>query len=223
MSHRELPALFRGLTGRLDQVVQFDALVLVLHDAATNTMCLRLLETTEPDPIRGEFALPVEDDPAGMVWKTQQPLITSTVYELKRWPRLLELVEPTGVQSNCWLPLTTVRQRLGALVFASKQPSAYDGADLGFMQLVANQVAVAIDNALAFQEIEALKDQLSQEKAYLEEEVRTDQNFGDVVGASDALPGSSRKLRLSPRPIPPFSFVAKRALARSLLLVRCTT
>ena len=62
-------------------------------------------------------------------------------------------MQPYGVQSFCWLPLTTARRRLGTLVFACKQPSAYDTADMGFLQLVANQVAVAIDNALAFQEI----------------------------------------------------------------------
>jgi formate hydrogenlyase transcriptional activator len=65
---------------------------------------------------------------------------------------------------------------------------------VGFLQLVANQVAVAVENALAFQEIEAafreiqsLKDQLAQEKAYLEDEVRTEQHFGEIVGRSPAL------------------------------------
>lgn len=187
MSHREPSALFRDLAQRLDHVVQFDALALVLHDAVSNSMCLHVLETSEPDAPQGIFALSVEDDPAGMVWKTQQPLITAAVSELKRWPGLLEWVEPTGIQSICWLPLTTARQRLGALVFASKQLSAYDASDLGFLQLVANQVAVAIDNALAFQEIESLKDQLSQEKAYLEEEVRSDHHFGEIVGESAPL------------------------------------
>ena len=133
------------------------------------------------------LALPVEDDPAGLVWQDQQPLITSSVTELGRWPGFLERVQPYGVQSFCWLPLTTARRRLGTLVFMSKQPSAYDTADVGFLQLVANQVAVAIDNALAFQEIAALKDQLSKEKAYLEEEARTEHNFEDIVGRSAAL------------------------------------
>ena len=121
------------------------------------------------------------------MWQTQQPLITSSVDELRRWPRLLERVQPYGVQSYCWLPLTTARRRLGTLVFTSKQPSAYDAADVGFLQLVANQVAVAVENALAFQEIEALKDKLAKEKAYLEEEVRTEHNFGEIVGESAAL------------------------------------
>ena len=74
------------------------------------------------------------------------------VTELERWPGFLDRVPPFGVQSLCWLPLTTARRRLGALILHAKQPSAYDTADVGFLQLVANQVAVAVDNALAFQE-----------------------------------------------------------------------
>ena len=89
--------------------------------------------------------------------------------------------------SGCFLPLTTARRRLGTLVFSCKQPSAYDTADEDFLRLVANQVAVAVENALAFQEIEALKDQLAQEKAYLEEEVRSEHDFGDIVGENAAL------------------------------------
>ena len=58
---------------------------------------------------------------------------------------------------------------------------------MGFLQLVANQAAVAVENALAFQEIAALKDQLAKEKAYLEEEVRTEHHFGEIVGESAAL------------------------------------
>ncbi len=58
---------------------------------------------------------------------------------------------------------------------------------MGFLQHVANQVAVAVENALAFQEIEALKDKLAKENAYLEEEARTHHNFGEVVGESAAL------------------------------------
>jgi formate hydrogenlyase transcriptional activator len=96
-------------------------------------------------------------------------------------------VQSYGVQSYCWLPLTTARQRLGTLVFTSKQPSAYDAADMDFLQQVANQVAVAVENAVAFQQIEALNDRLHRENVYLEEEVRAEHNFGEIVGESVAL------------------------------------
>ncbi len=187
ISHRELPALFHELAGQLVQVVHFDALSLVLHDDAADTMHLHVLETAEPIPAGLAIVLRPEDDPAGLVWRTQQPLITSNVDELRRWPRLLERVEALGVHSYCWLPLTTARRRLGALVFASKQPGTYDGSDTNFLQLVANQVAVAVESALAFEEIEALRDKLAKEKAYLEEEVRTVHHFGDIVGENAAL------------------------------------
>jgi formate hydrogenlyase transcriptional activator len=194
VSHRDLSALFHELAGRLHHVVRFDYLSLVLYEAASNTLCLHVLETSEPTPYPSGSRFPVGDNPAGRAWQTQQPLIISNVAEQRRWPEYLERAQPFGVQSSCQLPLTTARRRLGTLVFACKQPSAYDAADVGFLQLVANQVAVAVENALAFQEIEAafreiaaLKEQLAKEKAYLEEEVRTEHHFGEIVGESAAL------------------------------------
>jgi formate hydrogenlyase transcriptional activator len=175
------------LGARLQQVVRFDYLALVLHEAATDIMRLHVLQASEPSALPSVLALPVGDDPAGLVWQTQQPLIISSPAELRRWPRFLEQVRPSGGQSCCQLPLTTARQRLGALVFASRQPSAYDTADLDFLQQVANQVAVAVENARAFQKIKALNDRLHRENVYLEEEVRAEHNFGDIVGESAAL------------------------------------
>ncbi len=189
VSCRDLSGLLHALAGQLEQVAHYDALSLVLHDAATDTMRLHVLETGEAVERNLEIVLSPDDDPAGLVWRTQQPLVTSNLDELRRWPKFLERVERYGVQSYCWLPLTTARRRLGALVFTSKRTAAYDGAGLPFLQLVANQVAVAVENALAFQEIEALKEKLAEEKAYLEEEVRTEHHFGDIVGENAALRG----------------------------------
>jgi formate hydrogenlyase transcriptional activator len=187
VSHRDLPTLFQELAGPLHQVVRFEILALVLHEPASNSMRLHILEAMAPTGLPPGLTLPIEDDPAGWVLQTQRPLVISDAAEETRWPRFLELVRPTGARSCCQLPLTTARRRLGTLVFGSKEPSAYDTEDLGFLQLVANHVAVAVENALAFEEIAALKDQLCQEKAYLEEEARIEHDFGQIVGRSPAL------------------------------------
>jgi formate hydrogenlyase transcriptional activator len=191
VAHRDLPALFHELAGRLQQVVRFDYLGLYLHQAEGNALRLHVLEPALPS---AALSVAVGETPAGLVWQSQQPLMISNLAEGKRWPKFQDRVLPHGIQSFCWLPLTTARRQLGTLNFACKQPSAYDGADLGFLQLVANQVAVAVENALAFQEIEAafreieaLKDKLAKENAYLEEEVCTGHNFGEIVGDSTAL------------------------------------
>jgi formate hydrogenlyase transcriptional activator len=115
--------------------------------------------------------------------------------ELKPWPRLLEILQPYGIQSYCWLPLTTARQRLGTLNFTSRQVGVYETADLDFLQHVANQVAVAVENALTFQELTALKDQLAQEKAYLEDEIRTE-HFKGMVAVSAALREALKKVEI---------------------------
>jgi formate hydrogenlyase transcriptional activator len=187
VSHRDLHALFHDLAGRLQQVVRFDYLVLVLHDAADNMMRRHILESANSSPVQVPGALPVDEGPAGWVWQTQQPLILSNLAEETRWPPFRELVKPLGMHSGCALPLTTARQRLGALAFLSSQAAAYDDADMDYLQLVANQVAVAVENAQAFECIERLKEKLSQEKVYLEEEIRTEHNFDEIVGESAAL------------------------------------
>jgi formate hydrogenlyase transcriptional activator len=184
-AHRDLAALFHELAGRLHQVVRFDYLGLLLHEPASNTLRMHVLEPAEPTLPSLTFS--VEDSPAGLVWQTQQPLIVPNLAEQRRWQQPTERARAYGVQSICELPLTTARRRLGTMAFACKQPAAYAGSDAGFLQLVANQVAVAVENALAFQEIEALRDQLAKEKAYLEEEVRTEHDFGEIIGESAAL------------------------------------
>jgi formate hydrogenlyase transcriptional activator len=188
ISHRDLPALFHDLAGRLQWVVRFDYLILVLHDKAHHSMRLHVLETAEPTSAQAGMLIPVQESPAGLVWQTQQPLIVPNLEEESRWPRLRdEVFRPHGMNSSCYVPLTTARHHLGTLAFVSKQRDAYNDADVAFLQLVANQVAIAVENALAFSCIETLKEKLTREKVYLEEEIRTEQNFDEIVGESAAL------------------------------------
>jgi formate hydrogenlyase transcriptional activator len=186
--HRDLASLFHELSDRLHDVVSFDCLGAVLHDAANNTVRIHILEPAEPDLRAGPVnLLPADQTPAGWVVDNQKAMVVSSLAEYNRWPAILKNVQEYGVQSCCELPLTTARRKLGTLIFASKQPAAFQEAEVHFLQLVTNQVAVAVENALAFQEIEALKDKLAKEKAYLEEEVRTEHDFGDIVGESKTL------------------------------------
>ena len=186
--NRDLPALFHDLAARLHELVRFDWLSLMLHDAANNALRRHVLEPPVPNLPPALATVSTEGSPDGLVLQTQKAMCFPDLSELgRRWPDQIELLRPFGVESTCGLPLTTARRRLGTLVFASGELGAYSQPDMQFLQLVANQVAVAVENALAFQEIEALKDKLAKEKAYLEDEVRTEHNFGDIVGESPAL------------------------------------
>jgi formate hydrogenlyase transcriptional activator len=187
VAHRDLRALFHDLAGQLREVVRFDALALVRYDADNGLMHRHMLDHAEPFPVEPPAAFAVDDEPGGQVLRTQQPFILSTLAQAAAWPRYLERVRPLGAESVCILPLTTARQRLGTLVFVSRQPGAYDAVDLDFLRRVATQVAVAFENALAFECIEQLKEKLEKEIIYLEEEIRSDRNFEEIVGESAAL------------------------------------
>src|SRR3981189_1333450 len=123
VSHRDLATLFHDLAGRLHLVVRFDYLACSLHEATSNTMRLHVLETTEPIPVPAPRPSSVEEDPGGRVLQTQHPLIVSNVAEESRWPQFPERAKPYGVNSSCFLPLTTARRPPGVLIFACKQPA----------------------------------------------------------------------------------------------------
>ena len=70
---------------------------------------------------------------------------------------------------------------------ASRRADAFPHQDVELLQQVSAQIAIAVENALAFKQIDALKDKLSEEKLYLEEEIRSEFNFEEMVGDSQAL------------------------------------
>ena len=166
--HRDLGELFHDLAGRLHRVVQFDYLNLVLHDTARNVMRLHILETSQPTRVRPGLELPVGETPAGTVWETQQPLVVADIEQESRYPTLLQTLRQEQVKSFCMLPLTTAHRRLGALGFGRTILHRYSEAEVEFMQQVARQVAVAVDNALNYRSAQAYQQQLAQQRDRLQ-------------------------------------------------------
>ncbi len=162
--HRDLGELFHDLAQRLHRVVQFDYLNLVLHEAAREVMRLHILETTQPTRVQPGMEFPVAETPAGWVWETQQPFIVADIDQEKRFPALMQLLREEQVKSFCLLPLTTAHRRLGALGFGRRVLHRYTGEEAAFMQQVAKQVAVAVDNALNHQSAQAYQQQLARER-----------------------------------------------------------
>lgn len=162
--HRDLDGLFRDLAKRLPHIVPFDYITLILHDSARNVMRLHVLVVPESSTIRPGMEFPVDESPGGLVWKTQQPLVVQDLAMESRFPKLTPLLLENGVQSICLVPLTTALGRLGAMGFGSLQRRVYRDAELDFMQQVASQVAVAVDNVLHDESARAAQRQLTRER-----------------------------------------------------------
>ncbi|HJZ63933.1 MAG TPA: sigma 54-interacting transcriptional regulator [Candidatus Acidoferrum sp.] len=181
---RDLPALFHELAIRLHSVVDFDFLTLLLYDAAKNVIRLHVLEAREARQTPQDAEYAVRDHPAGLVWQTQQPYVVPDVMSDERFQNFTARLKEVGVRSIAIVPLTTAQRRLGAMGFGRLVPEKLTDGEVQFMQKVAAQVAVAVDNALNYETSQAYQKQLSQERDRLQ--VLLDIN--NVLVTSRALP-----------------------------------
>jgi formate hydrogenlyase transcriptional activator len=165
---RDLRALFHDLAERLHSVIEFDFLTLVLHDPARHVMRLHVLETRIPGEKAAGSESPVEGNPSGWVWQTQQPFVVSDTDEETRFPDFLKRFREHNVRSLAILPLTTAQHRLGSMGFGRIVPQRITDTEVQFMQRVAGLVAVAVDNALNFETSQAYQTQLARERDRLQ-------------------------------------------------------
>jgi len=150
-AHHDLTELFRALAQRLPRVLKFSSIVLALHDPTKNVMRLHVLEDPRPLPVSPGLEFPVEDVPGGWVWQHQQPLVCTNLEQETRFPKVMPMIRQAGIRSLCIVPLTSARERLGAMGVGSLEDHHYGQAEIDFLEQVARQVAVAVENTLNFE------------------------------------------------------------------------
>ena len=185
-TQRTLESLHRAMAQALKRIVSFDVVGVVLADLDRRKIRLRVGEGDFPSdaPTR---ELSLDDAPEGEVLRTGKALVLHDLAQETRWAEWLNYVRPTGTRSCVYLPLFSAQRFLGCMVVASKEIGAYARTDLGFLGLVASIVASAVDNAVNFEQLTQLKNRLAQEKVNLEEEIRNEGGFSEIVGGSKAL------------------------------------
>jgi formate hydrogenlyase transcriptional activator len=85
------------------------------------------------------------------------------------------------------VPLATPKGVLGTLNLAAFDADAFSPEQFGLLERVAGQIAIAVSNACSYEQIGELNAQLAREKLYLEDEIRSERLFEDIIGRSAAL------------------------------------
>ena len=158
--HNDLDGLCRGLAQSLRRVVGFEYLSLILHDPTRNVMRRHALTTTEPRPVEDSPALPIDEDPAGWVWRTQARLVISPLGGETRWPKFIERAREKGLCSVSLVPLSIGERPIGVLAFGGRSVYEPAAAELCFLERVASEFAVAVDSFLMQQTIVRERDRL---------------------------------------------------------------
>ena len=189
VSKLDLREVFSAVSLCLREMVPQEYASLILCDGKNGRVRLHALDFPENQGALTEGAVSdVAGSLAGLALERRRPAVANNRPDLTAFSHAVpQLLVMKGFHSMCSLPLLSQDRVIGCLNLASRQEQAFGEQDVEFLSQVAGQIALAVDNALAYQEITELKDRLTEEKLYLEEEIRLEHKFDDIIGDSRAL------------------------------------
>ena len=187
VSNLEPRALFSAIATCMRRVVAHEYTSLAVYDRERNAFDMWAIEFAGKGLIKEHMFVPVAGSPAGAAFTAGEPRRFARADLAALESDVARLLLDEGLQSMCSIPLTVHDRRLGTLSVGRLGGEPFTDCDAELLASVAKQVAFSVENALAFQEIAQLKDKLAAEKVYLQDEIRTEYNFEDVIGESAAL------------------------------------
>jgi len=179
--------LLEAFSASIAEVIPHDAATLGLFDEGRNAIMVQFLGRDEKGSRRNDMTLPVAGSPSGTAFQTQEPVILERMPDPNFAPETVAHLTGIGMRSACWVPLLYRGEPIGALAVASRMERAFAARDAEVLAEFADQMAMAVNNAVAFRQVAELRDRLSQEKQYLEDEINVEHQFEDIVGESSGL------------------------------------
>lgn len=187
-SRLELSEVLHGISASVRQVMHCDAVGVILPDSESGKFRIYALDFPESEGFAHEKSLvPLSRGPSAKAFETLRPVILNHVEASDMDPEEYAIIAGEGLKSLCNIPLVHRGRALGVLGLGRREENAFSPDDAEYLTVVAGQVAIAIENALTYREISQLKDKLAQEKLYLEEEIRSEMSFDQIIGTSPAL------------------------------------
>jgi formate hydrogenlyase transcriptional activator len=180
--------VLRAISANVRQVMRCDAAVIMLPEPDGVNLRKHALDFPGSKGFFEEDNLiPIENTMPGEIFRNGKPWVLNRLDPAQVSAEMYERAAAEGMNSFCDVALISHDRMLGVLGLASREENAFDPEAIAFLSQVAQQVAIGVENALAFGEIADLKDKLTQEKLYLEDEIRGDVDFEGIVGQSSAL------------------------------------
>jgi formate hydrogenlyase transcriptional activator len=181
--------LFRAVAPAIRRCCSADVAALSIYDADAGVLRHHVCDAPEHFATGSEVPVPaqstIEGSATGYVFRTGQPRIFSLM-ELEEFPES-RFITSRGIRSACSVPLATAHGVLGTLNLGAFADEAFSPGQFSLLTRVAGQIAIAVRNAMSYQRIEELNAQLAREKLYLEDEIRSDHQFEEIIGRSTAL------------------------------------
>ncbi|HEV8041218.1 MAG TPA: sigma 54-interacting transcriptional regulator [Bryobacteraceae bacterium] len=179
--------LLRAVSSNVRRVMRCDYTSVILPEPDGENLRIYARNFSElSEPMAEELVVPRAGTPAGMVLETGKALVLGAE-ELARFDPKINPTLALGMKSACFLPLTARGRMLGTLNVCRFPERAFTQDDVDFLLQVAGQVALAADNALDYHQVAESRQRLAEERVYLNEEIRSERNFEEIIGSSAVL------------------------------------
>jgi formate hydrogenlyase transcriptional activator len=192
-SSLDLREVLRAIAANTREVIHADAVTVSLPDALSGKFRVFAVDFPHGKGVIKEELLVMPSAAAKQAMDDMKPVVFYVREREELAPEPYDVAAAEGVRIACLIPLVNRGRALGILSILRATETLFTPEDVDFLSRASGQIAIAIENALAYQEISELKDKLAQEKLYLEEEIRADSDFERIIGKSAAL---KRVLRL---------------------------
>ena len=189
-SNLDLREVADAISANIREVMLGDLAIVALCEGANDKLRLYALDFPGAPAVMTGPMLLSGTKPTKNALESLKPAIANTTDPSEFPSELAEhLASLDEAKTVCHIPLVSRGRAFGILAIGRTAQRLYDDDEIAFLSQVAGQMAIAIDNALAYEEISELRDRLAQEKLYLEEEIRSEMGFEQIIGSSAALKG----------------------------------
>ena len=180
-SNLELRDLLRAVAANIREVIHAEGVTVSLQDAASEKLRVFAIDFPHGKGVLKEELLVRPSTDVKKALETLRPVVSHTCDGHE------DIVVAEGLRAYCAIPLVNRGRALGILAILRTTEATFSQEDINFLSRASGQIAIAIENACAYHEISQLKDKLAQEKLYLEEEIRSEMSFENIIGNSPAL------------------------------------
>src|SRR6201997_1330849 len=193
-SNLELRDLLRAIAANIREVIRADAVDVALPDAASGKFRVFAMDFPHGKGVVKEELLITPSAAVRKALDTLKPVIVDVRERNELSSEASDIVAAEGIKTFCNIPLANRGRALGIMSILRTTETPFSPEDVDFLSRASGQIAIAIENALAYHEISELKDKLAHEKLYLEEEIRSELNFENIIGSqSSSMPFRQKK------------------------------
>src|SRR5438093_9045955 len=186
VANPDLPGLVDAISSSLERAIPHEFTAVALYDKESGELVVHVAAAKSSDG-RRYLGKRFTGSAAGQAFTARRTLLFGEDDLTGRFADTAAAMREAGIRSVCAVPLVVGDRGLGTLTVGDLQPDAFTPASVAMIEEVARQVAMAVANALAFREIAQLTEKLTEERLYLESEIRAEHPFGEIVGESRPL------------------------------------